>query len=41
MTRHASVDTLNKHYNKPNIETKRGYAEEVAKVFHFVRRRSA
>ena len=41
MTRHASVDTLNKHYNKPNIETKRGYAGKVAEVFHFVRRRSA
>ena len=41
MTRHASVDTLNKHYNKPNIETKREYAGKVAEVFHFVRRRSA
>ena len=41
MTRHASVDTLNKHYNKPNIETKRDYASKVAEVFHFVRRRSA
>ena len=39
MTRHASVDTLNKHYNKPNIETKREYAGKVAEVFHFVRRR--
>tara|TARA_R100000988_G_scaffold101865_2_gene75681 strand:- start:28 stop:1170 length:1143 start_codon:yes stop_codon:yes gene_type:complete len=41
MTRHASVDTLNKHYNKPNIETKREYAGKVAEVFNFVRRRSA
>ena len=41
MTRHASVDTLNKHYNKPNIETKREYAGKVAEIFHFVRRRSA
>jgi len=41
MTRHASVDTLNKHYNKPNIETKREYAGKVAEVFSFVRRRSA
>jgi len=41
MTRHASVDTLNKHYNKPNIETKREYAGKVAEVFTFVRRRSA
>jgi integrase len=41
MTRHASVDTLNKHYNKPNIETKREYAGKVAEIFNFVRRRSA
>ena len=41
MTRHASVDTLNKHYNKPKLETKRMHANKVAEVFHFVKRRSA
>jgi len=41
MTRHASADTLNKHYNKPKLETKRTYATKVAEVFSFVKRRSA
>jgi len=41
MTRHASVETLNEHYNKPNIETRRKYADKVAEIFTFVRRRSA
>ena len=41
MSRHASIDTLNKHYNKPNIETRREYASEVSKIFPFIRRRSA
>ena len=41
MTRHASVDTLNKHYNKPNIETKLDYASKVSEVFTFIKRRSA
>jgi len=41
MTRHASVDTLNKHYNKPNIATKLDYASKVSEVFTFIKRRSA
>ena len=41
MSRHASIDTLNRHYNKPNIETRREYASEVSKIFPFIRRRSA
>ena len=41
MTRHASADTLNKHYNKPKLETKRMHANKVAEVFSFVKRRSA
>jgi len=41
MSRHASIDTLNKHYNKPNIETRREYASEVSKIFPFIQRRTA
>ena len=41
MSRHASIDVLNKHYNKPSIETKKQYASKVSKVFKFIQRRSA
>ena len=41
MSRHGSIETLNRHYNKPNIETRKGYAGKVAEVFKFIRRRSA
>jgi len=41
MSRHASIDVLNKHYNKPNIETARSNASKVSKVFKFIQRRSA
>ena len=41
MSRHVSIDTLNKHYNKPNIETRREYASEVSKIFPFIQRRTA
>ena len=41
MSRHASIDILNKHYNKPSIETKKEYASKVSKVFKFIQRRSA
>ena len=41
MSRHASIDTLNRHYNKPSIESKKQYASEVSKVFKFIQRRSA
>ena len=41
MSRHGSIEVLNKHYNKPNLETKRGYANKVAEVFKFIKRRSA
>jgi integrase len=41
MSRHASIDVLNKHYNKPSIETKKEYASKVSKVFKFIQRRSA
>ena len=41
MSRHASIDTLNRHYNKPSIETKKQYASGVSKVFKFIQRRSA
>ena len=41
MSRHASIDTLNKHYNKPNIQTKKEYASKVIEHFSFIKRRSA
>ena len=41
MSRHASIDTLNRHNNKPSIETKKQYAGKVSKVFKFIQRRSA
>ena len=41
MSRHASIDTLNRHYNKPSIETKKQYASKVSKIFKFIQRRSA
>ncbi len=41
MSRHASIDTLNKHYNKPNMETKMDYASKVIEHFSFIKRRSA
>jgi integrase len=31
MSRHSSIDVLNKHYNKPNIETARSNASKVSK----------
>ena len=39
MSRHASIDVLNKHYNKPSIETKKEYAAKVSSVFNFIQRR--
>ena len=41
MSRHASIDTLNRHYNKPSIESKKAYAGEVSQVFKFIQRRTA
>ena len=41
MSRHGDINILNKHYNQPDLETKRGYASEVSKVFNFIQRRSA
>jgi integrase len=42
MSRHENLDVLHTHYNKPNIETKRGWANKVSQnVFSFVKRRSA
>jgi len=41
MSRHGSIDILNKHYNKPSIETKKTYANKVSKIFKFIQRRSA
>ena len=41
MSRHLSMDTLNRHYNKPSIETKRDHASKVSKIFKFIQRRSA
>ena len=41
MSRHASIDTLNKHYNPPNIETARSNASKVSSIFKFIQRRSA
>ena len=41
MSRHSSIDVLNKHYNKPNIETARSNASKVSRVFKFIQRRSA
>tara|TARA_A100001201_G_scaffold93044_1_gene80998 strand:+ start:19 stop:1161 length:1143 start_codon:yes stop_codon:yes gene_type:complete len=41
MSRHASIDTLNKHYNHPNIETARSNASKVSSIFKFIQRRSA
>ena len=41
MSRHGSIEILNKNYNKPSIETKKGYAGKVAEIFKFIRRRSA
>ena len=41
MSRHASIDTLNKHYNHPNIETARDNASKVSNIFKFIQRRSA
>ena len=33
----TSIDILNKHYNKPSIETKKEYASKVSKVFKFIK----
>ena len=42
MSRHDSLDVLDRNYNKPGIETKRTWANKVSsKVFKFVQRRSA
>ena len=41
MSRHASIDTLNRHYNKPSIESKKAYAGEGSQVFKFIQRRTA
>ena len=36
-----SVEVLNTHYSKPNIQTKLKYASKVSEVFNFIRRRTA
>ena len=41
MSIHLSLDTLNQNYNKPSIQTRKGYASEVSKVFKFIQRRTA
>ena len=41
LSRHASEQVLEAHYDKPSIETIRGYAEKTSEVFNFIRRRSA
>ena len=33
MSRHASIDTLNRHYNKPSIESKKQYASGVKNIY--------
>ena len=41
LSRHASEQVLEAHYDKPSIDTIRGYAERTSEVFNFIRRRSA
>ena len=39
LSRHASEQVLEMHYDKPSIETIRGYAERTSEVFNFITRR--
>ena len=41
LSRHSSEQILEAHYDKPNLETIRGYAEKTSEVFNFIQRRSA
>ena len=41
LSRHSSEQILEQHYDKPSIDTIRGYAEKTSEVFNFIRRRSA
>ena len=41
LSRHASEQVLEMHYDKPSIDTIRTYAEKTSSVFNFIRRRSA
>ena len=41
LSRHSSEQILEAHYDKPNLETIRGYAERTSEVFNFIQRRSA
>ena len=41
LSRHASEQVLEMHYDKPSIDTIRDYAEKTSSVFNFIRRRSA
>ena len=39
MSRHGSIDVLNKHYNKPSMSIRRKYANKVTEKFNFIKRR--
>jgi len=41
LSRHSSEQILEAHYDKPSIDTIRGYAEKTSEVFNFIQRRSA
>tara|TARA_R110002020_G_scaffold303443_1_gene518881 strand:+ start:1277 stop:3001 length:1725 start_codon:yes stop_codon:yes gene_type:complete len=41
LSRHSSEQVLEAHYDKPSIETIRGYAEKTSDAFNFIQRRSA
>ena len=41
LSRHSSEQVLEAHYDKPSIDTIRGYAEKTSEVFNFIQRRSA
>ena len=41
LSRHSSEQILEAHYDKPSIDTIRGYAERTSEVFNFIQRRSA
>ena len=41
LSRHSSEQILEQHYDKPSIDTIRGYAEKTSEVFSFIQRRSA
>mgnify|MGYP003119098082 FL=1 len=41
LSRHSSEQILEQHYDKPSIDTIRGYAEKTSDAFNFIQRRSA